>query len=577
MIRRIDSIEINNVKGIGNSLFKVELIPNKPTLIVAPNGFGKSSIAAAFASLNSKRLELHKDHYHRGNEALPPSLKLNCTMQDGALVTSEANAQKNELATLFDIHVINSQLISKAKKLKISGSTVVTSAIEVQPVVLVKNIPSAAKFSYSYSKIKSEFGNGGKALPNISVLLTNYDLMGRIWTEIDFSKHGQVGFSKVIEAFKEKLNGVSASRAIVLASIADADIQSVLSVPYVRGVYDNIKATRTDLTSDLEYALAALQIVDIYAEDKGAFKKAAEYAVYRAEKAAYEQTFASLKGTWKNIAPKETKDGLAIEFPKANQISNGERDIICFVAQLKKAKLKLRKESCILIIDEIFDYLDDANLVACQYYLTEMIAELKADGHQIFPLIMTHLNPGFFRNFTFSDQKVCYLNRSAAADKGVESVIIKRNEESIKDSISSHFLHYHYEEKDLSVEFSVLGLPAALQKSSLFSKHCEKHLQQYLANRSYDPLAVCCAVRRKIEENVYGNLSSACQTEFLLTHKTTPKLEFAQSKGVDVPEIYFLLGVIYNDALHLRGNQDNFSALGSKLSNLTIKHMISSL
>lgn len=159
MIRRIDSIEISNVKGIGNSVFKVELIPNKPTLVVAPNGFGKSSITAAFASLNSKRLELHKDNYHRGDETLVPNLKLNYTMQNGSLVEHEANAQKNELAALFDIHVINSQLISKAKKLKISGSMVVTSAIEVQPVVLVKNIPSTAKFSYSYSKAKNDFGN----------------------------------------------------------------------------------------------------------------------------------------------------------------------------------------------------------------------------------------------------------------------------------------------------------------------------------------------------------------------------------------------------------------------------------
>lgn len=577
MIRRIDSIEISNVKGIGNSVFKVELIPNKPTLVVAPNGFGKSSITAAFASLNSKRLELHKDNYHRGDETLVPNLKLNYTMQNGSLVEHEANAQKNELAALFDIHVINSQLISKAKKLKISGSMVVTSAIEVQPVVLVKNIPSTAKFSYSYSKAKNDFGNSGKALPNISGLLTNHDLMAKIWTDVDFSKHSQAGFSKVIEAFKGNLNGASGSKAVVLASVADPDLQSVLSVPFVRGIYDKIKGATTALTSDVECALAALQIVDIYAEDRGAFKAAAEHAVYRVEKAAYEQTFSSLRGTWKNIAPKETKDGLAIEFPKANQISNGERDIICFVAQLKKAKLRLRKEKCILIIDEIFDYLDDANLVACQYYLTEMIAELKAEGRQIFPLIMTHLNPGFFRNFTFSEQKTCYLSKSIPTDKGVEKIIIKRDEASIKTSVSSHFLHYHHEEKDLSAEFSALGLPAALQKSSLFSRHCEKHLHQYLAGGSYDPLAVCCAVRRKIEEGVYSSLNPVDRATFLSTHKTTPKLEFAQSKGVNVPEIYFLLGVIYNDALHLRENQDNFSALGSKLANMTIKHMISGL
>lgn len=38
------------------------------------------------------------------------------------------------------------------------------------------------------------------------------------------------------------------------------------------------------------------------------------------------------------------------------------------------------------------------------------------------------------------------------------------------------------------------------------------------------------------------------------------KLEFARSKGEEVPEVYFLLGVVYNDALHLKESQDNFSA-----------------
>ncbi|WP_426765477.1 hypothetical protein, partial [Pseudomonas aeruginosa] len=42
-IYRIDKIAITNVKGIESSVFDVQLIPNKPTLVVAPNGFGKSS------------------------------------------------------------------------------------------------------------------------------------------------------------------------------------------------------------------------------------------------------------------------------------------------------------------------------------------------------------------------------------------------------------------------------------------------------------------------------------------------------------------------------------------------------
>lgn len=577
MIKRIDQIEVAYVKGIASEVFKVELLPNKPTLLVAPNGFGKSSITTAFSSLNTKRLELHKENFHKGNESLNPKLMLGYTKQDGSTQIVEADAQKNELADVFDFHVINSQLVSKSKKLKISGSTVVTSSIEVSPVVLIKTIPPAGKYSYSYSSAKSTFGRNGKALPNITGILANDALMARIGLEVDYSKQGQVGFNKTLDNFRKNLNLADGTAGSLLANVPDVEIQQVLGVPYIQGAFELIKHSTVALPTDVECILAALQIADIHAEDKAAFKLATEYARYKTERAAYLQTFAALKGTWKNIAPKETKDGLVVEFPKANQISNGERDIICFVAQLKRAKLKFRKQQCILIVDEIFDYLDDANLVACQYYLTEMIAAFKAEGRQLFPLIMTHLNPGFFRNYTFSDQKVCYLNKSVVTDRAVEKVILKRTEMSIEDSVSKYFLHFHPDDKDISAEFQALGLPSSLDSSAKFSAYCGKHLHQYLDDKKYDPLAVCCGVRRLIEEKIYGLLTPQDQIVFLSTYKTTPKLEFSQTKGISVPEIYFLLGVIYNEALHLRENQDNFSALSAKLANLTIKHMVSSL
>jgi hypothetical protein len=577
MIKRMERIAISNVKGIDQTAFDVLLIPNKPTLIVAPNGFGKSSITAAFASLNSKRIELHKDNTHKGNESLKPSLKLTYTMQDGTTIEKEADDKKNELDAIFDIHVINSQLVSKAKKLKISGTITVTSAIEVHPVVLIKTIPAAAKFAYSYSTAKTDFGNNGKVLPNISNLLTDNPLMAKIWNQVDFSKQGQVGINNTIKALKDKINSANGNSASILASIAPEDCEAVVAVAYV---YDTIKALKESgaaYPTEIENVLAALQISDIHAKDKPTFRKAGERSNYLVEKNAYAQTFSALKGTWQNITPKETGEGLVVTFPKANQISNGERDIICFVAQLKKAKLKLKKNKCIIIIDEIFDYLDDANLVACQYYLTQMIAEIKSEGRQIFPLIMTHLNPGLFRNFTFSDQKVCYLNKCAAADRGVEKIIIKRCDKSIEDPVAKFFLHFHHEDRDLSNEFKLLGLPEALAKSSQFAEHCRKQLERYIQDNSFDPLAVCSAVRRRVEALGYELIDPAFREEFLSTHKTVAKLEFAQSKGAIIPEVYFLLAVIYNDAMHLRDNQDNFSALGSKLGNLTIKHMIETL
>ena len=102
-------------------------------------------------------------------------------------------------------------------------------------------------------------------------------------------------------------------------------------------------------------------------------------------------------------------------------------------------------------------------------------------------------------------------------------------------------------------------------------------MQRYVEGKGFDPLAVCSGVRRQVEQLSFDLLAEEFQERFLSTHKTVNKLQFAQSAGAAVPEIYFLLAVIYNDAMHVRPNQDNFSGLGAKLANLTIKHMISTL
>ena len=57
---QIDKIEIKNVKGIHELEIKQSILPNRPNILVASNGYGKSSIAIAFKSLNNKGICLSK-------------------------------------------------------------------------------------------------------------------------------------------------------------------------------------------------------------------------------------------------------------------------------------------------------------------------------------------------------------------------------------------------------------------------------------------------------------------------------------------------------------------------------------
>lgn len=87
-----------------------------------------------------------------------------------------------------------------------------------------------------------------------------------------------------------------------------------------------------------------------------------------------------------NIEPHREKDKYSLKINDVQRISNGERDIIVFIANLYKAKGLMTKDNNILIIDEVFDYLDDANMMAAQFYITDLIEQLKSAGKNIFQL-----------------------------------------------------------------------------------------------------------------------------------------------------------------------------------------------
>ena len=76
---QIKSIQIKNVRGIQDKTIFLDMIPNKPSILVAPNGSGKSSFAFAFQWLNRLRLKLEKDDAYDGNVINKPlNGKHNC-------------------------------------------------------------------------------------------------------------------------------------------------------------------------------------------------------------------------------------------------------------------------------------------------------------------------------------------------------------------------------------------------------------------------------------------------------------------------------------------------------------------
>lgn len=109
-----------------------------------------------------------------------------------------------------------------------------------------------------------------------------------------------------------------------------------------------------------------------------------------------------------------------------------------------------------------------------------------------------------------------------------------------------------------------------------FHQFIEAEVQKYLNDQTdYDPLAICFGVRVRIEKLIHQQIADpAKQLLFLAEHGTKKKLDYCETIGHSVPEIYYLLGIIYNDRLHWREGIDNVRPVAIKLENLTIKNLI---
>lgn len=600
----IKSIEIQNIKGIGSGdkskLFELDIIPNKPSLIVAPNGFGKSSLATAFKKMNQNRIKLEKSDCYQEDETNFPLLKIKFKSSNQAEIILEANNNSNSISNHFDYYVINNAIKAKGIGQSFGGRVNVSASLNIDPIILIDSIPENVDLNYSYSNEKHEFGDNNKILLNLNDVLLSKKLMNEWNTRENLTILDRTENKKVqtkISSFKEKINQLpsSSSKKTLINWIRDNELQSLSETNYLKNLADIIKGFDLPFPKDKEIDsyIYAMGLIKLYHSNKESFKSFCKLKEYELLKESYTDLFNRLNSTWLSFKPKKDGNSLILEFPKTHLISNGQRDVLCFIANLEKAKHKLKKQNCILIIDEIFDYLDDANLIAVQYYTTMFIEEFKAQNRFIYPLILTHLDPLYFKGHVFGRKhkiKTYYLVKSdASVNEHLIKVLKERNKETspLKGDIEKYLLHYHTTKINQRQAFQDLGLKVTWGEGDNFDNYIFQELEKYInsqsANSAFDPLAVCCAVRKKIEQNVYEQIiQEEYKDHFLniMVSGTSEKLDYAESIGISVNESYYFLGIIYNEALHWKDDRDknsNIAPAMGKLQNLTIKKLIESV
>lgn len=570
----ITKIAIENVKGFGTPAQELnfQLVPGKPNIVVAPNGFGKSSMSKAFDCLTPKGIVLNDTDFHDNNKNAIPSLLVE---HDGVPYVTDSS--RNEVFTHFQCFCINSPLKSDSVTRNIKHSYINTKDyLSIEPVVVIKNTPISKSLSYSPAAYKNAFKGNGKILPNI-----NSELQGIVnfpFAEMD-AFGGARKWSKVQKVW-DYLNAQRGSVEAIIASVDDSLFSELDVMPeYIKiaeCIFHSMQC-RTKLDLYLRFWI----LYNLYNADKRLFKQAVERNRFNRFVDNLNTSIQSLDTTWVGVTAIEEGRKLVIRFPKAGNISYGQRDSLYLFASLERIKTDIDfKRPVILIVDELFDYLDPVNMTIIQYFFSEFIKSCKKKV-EIYPVILTHLSPEYYHNYSFMQMNVQYLGFTEGVPDTATKRLLKARGNSADESaiygvVSKYLLHYHYDIQINAEEtFLSLGLRKNWGKGYGFWIYLVEECNKYFANKEYDYYAISTAVRVRVEKLVYDSLPNDADKQlFLGTNGTMKKFTVMANKGIDIPDVYSLLGIIYNDAEHLPLKTDSDKPIIYRLNNPTIKHII---
>lgn len=562
---KLEKIIIKSIKGIKYKTFDINLYPNKPSILVAPNGYGKSSFAIAFSSFNSRRLMLEDDNLCQMENIDPPCIEI---FHDGKCYTIDE--VQNTFSQVFDTYVINSSLYAKSKSQYMGGFSVATASLEIEDIEIISSIPEKTNLNYSIRLNKEQFGINGKVLSNISYLLVDDNLFNDI-KSIDTRNFEKIRtYVNPVNSIKNKINSYTGTVDEIITNNQQELLDDFKNIECLKDL-KNIVTKYSKQQTELSIYLECIQLVDIFHDVN--YKKYLKRALYNIKKEELDKLIKNFNTTGLELKLKEEtrnhKKVLVFKFPSAKRISNGQRDILTFIAKLFKAESELSKENNLLIIDEIFDYLDDANLVSFQYYITKFIEEYKKNNKNLYCILLTHLDPEYINNFCFAKHKlqIRYLMNAGTTRQSIVMQLMKKRaqDKNADKAISTYLFHFHNEEQTVE----------NFNNKVFYNKIYKEVTDKYLKNETFDCLKICLATRIKIEELIYNKLEDEnLKKQFIGTHKTKEKLNFSINNGIEISDVYFLLGIIYNDNLHWKDNRDFETPLKTKLSNLVIKNMI---
>lgn len=578
---QIVGIEAVHVRGIDEISIDCRLCANRPNFLVAPNGTGKSSLAAGFQSLNRNRLKLNASDYYGGEEHEDSRISL--LLENGDKLT--ANQDKNEINKEFDTFVINSGLYAKQTSKYFNGRSISEATISIPDSIIVDKVPHAIKLDYKITEIREQFVPPlRRHLHNFKDIFNNRGFMDSVLSEQSCYKDiGQGRYAAAINDLNKLMINPGADSGDFDESPGMEKIRKVIPLTNI------VNQLMTFFPGKQEYwlYLNSIQLNKFCSENKETVKAYIKRQAYNQSKNYLNSLLSSIDTTGRDVKAIEKDGKLVLRYPDRSEVSNGELDILKLATSLFCSRLKLKSRNCILFIDEVFDYLDDGNLLVAQHFLLKLMQEFKESGRSLYVVILTHMDPDLMKSYRFKIKHVFYFGKQYGGNisPGMRNLIRDRENcrktvPSIYDSVSQFYLHFSEKEppnaEDVINYLKRKGMSVNSTTVSAFSLEMDREMQAYLTGNEYDAAKVCCALRRAVEEYAYRSITDPIkQNEYLqIDTGTLDRFEFAESNGVEMPETMYILSSVYNSCMHFRNTSSDEALVYRKLNNVFVKSMI---
>lgn len=580
---RMVGITCKHVKGIESLDVHCDFHPNKPNFLVAPNGSGKSSLATAFASLNSRRLNLADGDRYNGEDWDDCSLTV--SFENGE--TLSASADLNEIAKVADVQVIRSGLYANMTNRRVGPRVLSQTKMSVQRCVLYDKVPRNVRLDYSIKTEREKYPSciRGK-MDNLAQEFKSYRFLNELLCcDEAFRPTKGARYDAAVKGFLNNapLFEVSDDDKSACEKEAVEAIASVKPLVAIKEILDRWFPGKGDVSNYLN----AIQINRFIDGKRGEIREACAYLRYCEVKRGINDMLPLLDRTRFKVRAHVEKSQLVVDFPDWDDASNGEIDVLQLCVSLFRARAKLgEKEKSLLIIDEVFDYLDDANLLVAQHFLLELMKQFKDAGKSIYVVILTHLDPSQFKSFRFKKFHTSYISPvENGAEKGcLHKILVDRRrcqieQQHIYEAVSSHYLHFsdcQAVSEDVRAYVAQQMIGNAPKEPASFRNEMESRLGDYFSEKPFSSSEVCCGIRIAVERLCYEALTSkeAKQQYLEIKKGTEERLRYAETHGVEVPETFHLLGSIYNSCMYLSNTPGELEIVRRQLGNNIIRHMI---